>query len=160
MTQVTFRNLQIGDAGWLIGQHGILYHQDEGFDATFEATVAEILADYIRNHDPAFERAWIAESGGQRLGSIFCVRKDADTAKLRLFLLLPEARGRGLGHQLLTACMAWARDRGYKRMELWTHESHKAACALYAAHGWQIDSSVTTHSFGTDVVEQIWSITL
>lgn len=160
MADVTLRDLQIGDAGWLIGQHGILYNRDEGFDATFEATVAEILADYIRNRDPVCERAWIAESDGQRLGSIFCVRKDAKTAKLRLFLLLPEARGRGLGHRLLSACTNWARDRGYQRMELWTHESHKAACALYAAHGWHLDSSIPTHSFGTDVVEQIWSITL
>ena len=160
MGEVILRGLQIGDAGWLIEQHAILYARDEGFDATFEATVAEILADYIRAHDPDKERAWIAEENGTRLGSIFCVRVDDQTAKLRLFLLTPQARGKGLGHRLLSTCMAWARSKGYDRMELWTHESHKAACALYAAHGWSLDSSVQTHSFGVDVVEQMWSVTL
>lgn len=160
MTQITLRDLHIGDAGWLIAQHAELYARDEGFDATFEATVAEILADYIRNRDPAWERAWIAEQGGHRLGSIFCVRQDAQTAKLRLFLLMPQARGQGLGHRLLDTCMGWARARGYTRMELWTHESHRAACALYAAHGWHLDSAKPTRSFGVDVVEQMWSVTL
>lgn len=160
MTEITLRDLEIGDAGWLIGQHGLLYARDEGFDETFEATVAEILAAYIRNRDPQFERAWIAEKDGERLGSVFCVRKDDQTAKLRLFLLLPQARGQGLGHRLLSACMDWARARGYSRMELWTHESHRAACALYAAHGWVLDSSVPTRSFGVDVVEQMWSVML
>jgi GNAT superfamily N-acetyltransferase len=160
MSEVILRGLQIGDAGWLIEQHAILYARDEGFDATFEATVAEILADYIRAHDPDKERAWIAEENGTRLGSIFCVRLADQTAKLRLFLLTPQARGKGLGHRMLSTCMAWARSKGYVRMELWTHESHKAACALYAAHGWSLDSSVQTHSFGVDVVEQMWSVTL
>jgi GNAT superfamily N-acetyltransferase len=160
MSEVTLRDLQIGDAGWLIEQHAILYARDEGFDATFEATVAEILADFIRNADPNWERAWIAEENKERLGSIFCVRVDDQTAKLRLFLLTPQARGKGLGHRLLTACMEWARAKGYARMELWPHERHKAACALYEAHGWSLDSSVRTHSFGVDVVEQMWSVTL
>ncbi len=160
MGDVILRDLEIGDAGWLIEQHGLLYARDEGFDRTFEALVAEILADFIRNHDPACERGWIAEQDGTRLGSIFCVRLDDETAKLRLFLITPGARGKGLGHRLLTACMAYARSKGYKRMQLWTHESHRAACALYAGHGWRLTSSRPVHSFGVDLVEQAWEIDL
>ena len=61
MSEVILRDLEIGDAGWLIEQHGALYARHEGFDKTFEALVAEILADLIRNHDPTCERGWIAE---------------------------------------------------------------------------------------------------
>lgn len=160
MGEVILRDLAIGDAGWLIEQHGRLYAREEGFDKTFEALVAEILADFIRNHDPECERGWIAEEDGKRLGSIFCVRLDDQTAKLRLFLLTPQARGKGLGKRLLEACMSYARDKRYRRMQLWTHESHRAACALYAAAGWRCVSSKPVHSFGVDLVEQSWEITL
>lgn len=153
---IILRDLAIGDAGWLIQQHGELYAADEGFDATFEALVAEILADYIRHRDPTCERAWIAVRGGQRLGSIFCVRQDGETAKLRLFLLVPESRGLGLGKRLLAACIAYARDTGYRRLQLWTHESHTAACALYAAYGFTLTGSKPVRSFGIDLVEQTW----
>lgn len=160
MEDIELRNLAIGDAGWLIQQHGMLYAAEEGFDETFEALVAEILAGYIRDHDPTCERAWIAWRGGERLGSIFCVRQDAETAKLRLFLIVPGARGLGLGHRLLQTCMDWARARGYRRMALWTHESHRAACALYAGHGWCCTRSEPVHNFGVDLVEQAWEIDL
>lgn len=120
-SDVTFRDLQIGDAGWLIQQHAELYAANDGFDETFEALVAEILAAYIRDHDPACERAWIAQRGEARLGSIFCVKGDAPgVAKLRLFLLMPQARGLGLGHRMLTLCTGYARDRGYRKLVLWT----------------------------------------
>lgn len=157
---ISLRPLKIGDAGWLIQQHAELYALDEGFDATFEALVAEILAGYIRNHDPVCERAWIAACGKVRLGSIFCVRQDADTAKLRLFLLVPEARGLGLGRRLLDACVGFARDVGYRRMQLWTHESHRAACALYRAYGFRMTDSIAVRSFGVDLVEQTWVLEL
>jgi len=160
MTEIELRNLAIGDAGWLIEQHARLYAQDEGFDASFEALVAEILADYICNHDPACERAWIAERGGVRLGSIFCVRLDAETAKLRLFLTVPEARGTGLGRCLLRACMGYAKAKGYSRMRLWTHKSHAAACALYRSEGWQLGEEKEVVSFGVPLVEQAWEIDL
>lgn len=160
MTDVILRDLKIGDPGWLIEQHGVLYARDEGFDATFEALVAEILADYIRHHDPKCERVWIAEENGIRLGSIFCVRLDDSTAKLRLFLLTPDARGKGLGKRLLSTCIAYARAVGYTRMQLWTHESHRAACALYQAFGFTLMSSKPVRSFGVDLVEQSWELAL
>jgi GNAT superfamily N-acetyltransferase len=158
---VTLRDLEIGDAGWLIEQHGVLYARDEGFDASFEALVAEILAAYIRDHDPSAERAFVAVEGSRRLGSVFCVRSgEPGVAKLRLFLLVPEARGRGLGQRLLDACVAFARDAGYRTLRLWTHESHRAACALYAKNGFRLTDSRPVRSFGVDLVEQSWEIDL
>lgn len=157
----TLRDLEIGDAGWLIERHAVLYAREEGFDATFEALVAEIVAAYIRSHDPATERAFIAVEDGRRLGSVFCVQSgEPGVAKLRLFLLIPEARGRGLGQRLLDACLGFAREAGYDRLRLWTHESHEAACALYARNGFELIASCPVRSFGVDLVEQTWEIGL
>ena len=148
------------DAEWLIDRHAALYSTEEGFDATFGTLVRGIVEGFIAHHDPESERGWIAWQGGHRVGSIFCMRHDDTSAKLRLFLIVPEARGAGLGHRLLDACMAFARECGYARMQLWTHESHRAACALYAAHGWRLTGSRPVRSFGVDLVEQSWEIDL
>lgn len=158
--QIAIRTLQPGDAGWVIMQHGAIYAAEENYDSSFEALVARIVADFLDSNDPKVEAGWIAEAEGIRLGCIFCVRVDQTTAKLRLFLTVPEARGRGLGRQLLAHCMAFARSKGYRRMVLWTHESHKAACALYAATGWRMVASSPGHQFGVDVVDQEWEVDL
>lgn len=160
MSDPVFRPFTPADAPWLAERHGTLYALAEGFDDTFAPLVAQILADFIAAHDPAREAGWIVEVAGQRVGSIFCVRLDDDTAKLRLFLLEPAMRGRGLGRRMLARCMDFARAAGYARMELWTHESHKAACALYAANGWRLAASKPVHNFGVDLVEQSWKIDL
>ena len=157
-SEVMLDTLRIGDAGWLIQRHAELYAAEAGFDASFEPLVARILADFLDHHDPARERGWIARAGGRRLGSIFCVTGPApDTAKLRLFLLEPEVRGTGLGQRLLDTCLEFARGAGYGRITLWTHESHRAACALYARNGFACIASKPVHSFGQDLVEQEWA---
>ena len=160
MTTITLRPYRTSDSQWLAQRHGELYAASEGFDASFPVLVANILSEFDADHDPSCEQGWIAEDGTDRLGSIFCVRLDAETAKLRLFLVLPSARGTGLGKTLLRTCMSFARDAGYAKMQLWTHESHEAACALYQSFGWQCVSSKPVHSFGVDLVEQSWVIDL
>jgi GNAT superfamily N-acetyltransferase len=160
MTEIILRDIGIGDAGWLIQRHGELYARDDGFDWTFEVLVAEILTDFLRNRDAPIERAWIAEKDGMRLGSVFCVRLNDTTAKVRLFLIEPEARGLGLGRTLLTACLAHARSHGFQRLTLWTHKSHEAACALYSKYGFEMIEEKPVHSFGQDLIEQTWSIDL
>lgn len=161
MDEIEIRDLATGDAGWVLMRHGELYAADEGYDQQFEAVVAGILAGFIENRVPERERAFIAWRGGKRVGSVFCVEGSAqDMAKLRLFLVEPEARGLGLGKRLLAECMGWAKAQGYARMELWTHESHRAACALYAAAGWQMIRSEPAEAFGQQVVDQFWEVTL
>jgi len=158
---VTLRDIGIGDAGWLIQQHAELYAQEEGFDATFEPLVAEILADFLRHRDPSCERAWIAWEGAQRIGSVFCVKgPEPGQAKLRLFLLTPSARGRGLGRRLLEACIRYACDRGYRELVLWTHDSHRAACSLYRKAGFVCTDSRAVTSFGQRLEEQTWRLDL
>lgn len=157
-SDVVLDRVRTGDAGWLVMRHGELYAEEAGFDASFEPLVARILADFLEGHDPARERGWIARAGGRRLGSIFCVQGPGpETAKLRLFLLEPEARGIGLGQRLLDACLGFAKEAGYARMTLWTHESHQAACRLYARNGFSCTASKPVRSFGQDLVEQEWT---
>ena len=153
------RDLATGDAGWVIQRHAELYAAEAGFDASFEVLVAGIVADFLRARGPD-DRAFIAHRGGRRLGSVFCVRLDDETAKLRLFLLEPDARGQGLGRLLLQACLDHARARGFRRMTLWTHESHRAACALYARAGFALVGSRPVTSFGQPLVEQSWTLDL
>lgn len=160
MNNIIIRRFEASDAPWLVAQHRALYARDEGFDDSFGDLVAEILRAFTADHDPVREHGWVAVENGQRLGSIFCVSQGATTAKLRLFLLVPQARGKGLGKQLLNTCTGFARDAGYTKMVLWTHESHRAACALYTAMGWTLVSSCPEHSFGVDVIEQHWETAL
>ncbi len=154
MDDVVFHDLRSGDAGELIQRHGGLYARDEGFDSTFEALVAEILADFMRNRETELERAWIAEADGRRLGSIFCVKfSDQGVAKLRLFLVEPDTRGLGLGQELLSTCLIFAAKTGDHAIRLRTHESHRAACVLYTRNGFQCTKSEYVRSCGVNLVE-------
>lgn len=160
MDRIEIRRFAAPDRDWLIEQHEDHYAKAEGFDATFGVLVTRIVDDFLTGHDPQDEAGWIAWAGNTRLGSVFCVRLDDETAKLRLFLLTPDARGKGLGRRMLDTCMGFARARGYLRMQLWTHESHRAAGALYARAGWKMVDSKPVVSFGRNNVEQIWTVTL
>ncbi len=157
MDEAELRIFRPEDADWLVARHAALYARDEGFDASFGVLVAEIVAAFLERHDARCERGFVAERTGARLGSIFCVRGDAPgVAKLRLFFLEPEARGLGLGQRLLDTCLGFARGAGYGRIRLWTHESHRAACALYAKNGFAMTGARPVRSFGVDLVEQSW----
>ncbi len=160
MDEVKLRPFAASDADWVISRHGALYAAEEGYDATFEALVAEIVADFLRHHDPDCEAGWIAVQGETRLGSIFVVKEAAGVAKLRLVLLEPVARGSGLARRMLDHAMGFARDAGYHQMRLWTHESHVAAGRLYARAGFRLVSATPAQAFGQPVVDQIWEIAL
>lgn len=156
---VSLRPFLASDAEWLVDRHREIYAREEGYDDSFADLVAQIIADFLANHDPLQERGWVAERDGQRLGSIFCVAEgetSPETAKLRLFLLEPDSRGTGLAQTMMAACLDFARAAGYRDMRLWTHESHAAACRLYARNGFSCTQSWSERTFGQDVVSQIW----
>jgi GNAT superfamily N-acetyltransferase len=159
-SQIVLRGLQVGDAGWIAARHGALYAKDEGYDATFEAFVMRILAEYIENHDPKNERAFIAEVDGERLGSVFCVMDDPKTARLRMFFLEPFARGLGLAPKMLEAVIDHARAVSADKLVLWTHASHVPACRLYRSRGFSMTDERKSHAFGQDTVEQEFELSL
>ncbi len=157
---VTLRALRPGDLGWVIARHGAIYAQEFGWDASFETLVAGIAAEVMAKFDPASEAAWIAERDGVPLGSVFLVRADDATAKLRLLIVDPAARGLGIGARLVAACTGFARAAGYRRITLWTHSILAAARRLYAAEGYCLTASAPLHAFGVTLTEETWVLDL
>lgn len=157
---IIFRSLQVGDIGWVAHRQGILYAQEYGWDGTFEALVAEIAAQFVKNFDPAWENAWIAEREAQVVGSVFLVKVSEHEAKLRLLYVEPEVRGAGLGRRLTEECIAFAKAKGYSKLTLWTNDLLHAARRIYQQAGFVLVSEERHHSFGHDLVGQYWALDL
>jgi DNA-binding MarR family transcriptional regulator/GNAT superfamily N-acetyltransferase len=149
-----------GDLGWVVQRHGALYAAEYGWDASFEALVAQIVAGYAGRDDHRGEGVWIAELGGEPAGCVFCVRKTGTTAQLRLLLVEPRARGLGMGGRLVAECVSFARRAGYREIVLWTNDVLHAARRIYQRAGFQLVSSQPHHAFGHDLVEQDWRLAL
>jgi DNA-binding MarR family transcriptional regulator/GNAT superfamily N-acetyltransferase len=150
------RGLRPGDLGWLVERHGALYAEEYGWDQGFERLVAGIVAEF----DPAADAGWIAELDGERAGCVLCVHADDRTAKLRTLLVEPQARGTGLGTQLVDEVIRHARARGYTTLTLWTNDVLTAARRIYERAGFTLDREAPHRAFGHDLVEQTWSLTL
>ena len=150
-----------GEYGWVIQRHGALYAREFGFDTSFEALVAQIVADFLERHDPARERCWIAALGGEPVGSIFCVDAGGGSAKLRLLLVEPAARGLQVGTQLVEECIRFARATGYRELTLWTQRQLEAARRIYERCGFELVSTARpAKAFGTRQVSETWRLKL
>lgn len=155
------RGPQPGDMGWVVSRHGALYAKEYHFDERFEALVAEIVAEFINHFDPTHERCWIAEYNGERVGSVFLVRKSATISKLRLLLVEPSARGLGIGRRLVEECVRFARQVGYKKMVLWTQSDLEAARAIYQKAGFRLVGQEKHDSWGRkNLVAETWELKL
>jgi GNAT superfamily N-acetyltransferase len=158
--EVTIRRLgEPGDLGWTVMAHGEFYAREFGWDTSFEALVAKIVADYAASNDTR-KAAWIAELDGQRVGCVYCVTADEQTAQLRILLVDPAARGHGLGARLVDECLSFAREAGYKRMKLWTNHPLAAARRIYLSRGFTLTGEDPHHSFGADLIGQVYELDL
>lgn len=155
-----FRSLQPGDVGRITHRQALLYHREYGWDETYEALVARILADFVESFDPERERSWIGELDGQIVGSVFVMRKSAEVAQLRLLYVEPSVRGRGFGRRLVNECIRFARGKGYGRLVLWTNDVLVSARRIYEAAGFHLVKEEPHHSFGKDLVGQTWELEL
>jgi DNA-binding MarR family transcriptional regulator/N-acetylglutamate synthase-like GNAT family acetyltransferase len=154
------RSPQPGDLGWVVHRHGAVYAQEYGYDAQFEALVAGIVAQFVQRVDAKRERCWIAEQGGEVVGSVFLVARSKTVAQLRLLLVEPNARGSGLGTRLVSECVRFARQTGYRKLMLWTQSELRAARRLYEAAGFRMVRKEKNHSFGKDLVSETWELEL
>jgi DNA-binding MarR family transcriptional regulator/GNAT superfamily N-acetyltransferase len=157
---IVLRRHQPGDIGWITHRQGKLYAEEYGWDETYEALVAEILAAFVKNFDARRERAWIAEMDGAIVGSVFLVKQSDAIAKLRLLYVEPEARGLGLGKRLVDECIAFARGTGYRALTLWTNDVLSTARHLYETAGFRLVSQGRHKSFGKNLVGQTWELAL
>jgi DNA-binding MarR family transcriptional regulator/GNAT superfamily N-acetyltransferase len=157
---VILRQHQPGDMGWVTSAHGVLYAAEYGWDITFEALVAKIIAEFIENFDAKRERCWIAELDGERVGSVFVVRKSDAAAKLRLLIVDPRARGLKLGTKLVAECLRFAKAAGYSSMTLWTQSNLTAARSIYQRAGFKLMAQEPHRSFGVDLIGETWDIDL
>jgi GNAT superfamily N-acetyltransferase len=159
-TSYLLRPHQPGDLGWIVHRQAILYAEEYGWDATYEALAAEIVAQFIRNYDSKRERCWIAEKDGARVGAVFVAKASNEIAKLRLLHVEPEARGLGIGKRLVEECVRFARLAGYQKMTLWTQSTLNAARHIYSQTGFQVVGEEPHYSFGKDLTGETWELDL
>jgi DNA-binding MarR family transcriptional regulator/GNAT superfamily N-acetyltransferase len=158
----TLRTHRPGDMGMVVALEGAGYVDQFGWDGTFEALVAHIVADFLDRYDPGCERCWIAEIEGRQVGHVFLVRHpdEPGVAKLRLLYVDPEARGLGLGQALVAECVNFARVSGYGRITLWTQSMLHSAHRIYQAVGFRLVREEPHRSFGKDLTGQTWELNL
>ena len=159
-TPYLLRMHQPGDLGWIVYRQAILYTEEYGWDGTYEALAAEIVASFLKNYDPKWERAWVAEKDGERVGAVFVAKASDEIAKLRLLHVEPEARGLGIGKRLVEECVRFARQAGYQKMTLWTQSILRAARHIYKQVGFEVVREEKHHSFGKDLTAETWELNL
>uniref|UniRef100_B0T3B2 GCN5-related N-acetyltransferase n=1 Tax=Caulobacter sp. (strain K31) TaxID=366602 RepID=B0T3B2_CAUSK len=159
---ITLRAPGPGDYGWIVQRHGLLYAQEQGWDARFEGVVAGVVSDFLKTFDPAREACWIAERdevpGGEPVGSIMLARESDTVGRLRLLLVEPSARGLGVGETLIAACLGFARSAGYQEVVLWTQSNLLPARRLYERAGFALEESWPYDGFGKDLVSESWRL--
>lgn len=151
---------QPGDLGWAVQQHGVLYAEQFGWDETFEALAAEVSAKFLRDFDPKWECSWIAEKDGENVGCVFLVKQSDDVAKLRMLLVHPKARGLGIGKRLVEECIRFARQKGYRKITLWTNDVLTTARHIYQQVGFKLVAEEKHKSFGHHMVGETWELEL
>lgn len=151
---------EAGDLGWVVERHGSLYAREYGWDERFEGLVAEVVGDYAQRSDRTRNSAWVAEVDGHPAGSIFLVEDDPRTARLRLLLVEPAARGMGLGSRLVEEAVGFARRAGYEQLVLWTNDVLASARPIYESAGFELVAEEPHSHFGPEVIGQDWRLRL
>jgi len=107
--------------------------REEPSDSSVEASVRRLLddpnAEYLLAGDPA--------TGVLQLRFRHAVWTGTDDAHLEDLFVSADARGSGLGRELVEAAFERARERGCARMLLDTNESNEAALRLYQSMGFR-----------------------
>ncbi|HEY2423200.1 MAG TPA: helix-turn-helix domain-containing GNAT family N-acetyltransferase [Chthoniobacterales bacterium] len=154
------RTHRTGDLSWIAHRHAILYSKEHGLNQAFEALVLEITAHFLKHYDPEAERCWVAERSGEILGCVLLVKSSKQIAKLRLLLVEPSARGLGIGKRLVEECIRFAREKGYKKIVLWTQSNLTAARGIYQKAGFELVATDSHEDFGPRLSAETWELRL
>lgn len=150
------RTAEGDDLDWMRARHDAIYERELGWGPGFNAIVADIVESFRARHDPDGERAWVAELDGERVGMVMLVRLDGGTAKLRILLVEPRVRGRGIGSALVAECLAFARAAGYRKVTLWTDSGLDPARHIYRREGFRLVGSEPHQLYGEGLVAETW----
>ncbi len=151
--------LQVGDIGSIVYLHGFLYAKEHGYDYTFEAYVAEPLAQFAKRNNSR-ERIWIVEGDDKVLGSIAVCEVSKNEAQLRWFLVSPELRGQGIGKRLIQSLLDFAKDQGYESISLWTVKGLEAAKTIYTSFNFILTEEIEHNIWGGMHSEQKYFLEL
>src|SRR5262245_9513157 len=154
------RSPRPGDMGWIVSRHGIVYSGEYGWNEQLEAMTAEIVAAFMRKHDPRRERCWIAERAGRNVGCVFLVADSETVARLRLLLVDADARGLGIVARLVEECVRFAREARYRKITLWTHSILTAARSIYERAGFKLVATTSHDTFGPMLDGETWDLEL
>lgn len=139
-----------GDLGMIVHLHGVHYAREFGLDTTFEPYVAKPLADFVTSGKG---RLWIAEQNGSMVGSVALIDDGQGVGQLRWFLVVPSARGQGLGRRMLAEAISYGRACGMHRIFLWTFAELKDALGLYQRFGFVVAAEKPGQIWGAQRTE-------
>jgi N-acetylglutamate synthase-like GNAT family acetyltransferase len=133
-------DLRVGDLGRIIGLHGKVYDALPGYGLCFEAFVARTVAEYILDAN-ANGRIWLAERDGQLLGCSAMILRGDHLGQLRWLLVDSSARGLGLGKDLVSRALGYARENGRSRVFLETTDGLPESQRLYGLLGFEVTAN-------------------
>jgi DNA-binding MarR family transcriptional regulator/predicted GNAT family N-acyltransferase len=153
-------DLRPGDVGYLIYLHGRLYAKECGYNHLFEGYVCKTFYELYQSYDPQKDRFWLAEAGGNIIGSIAVVGHSGTRAQLRYFLVSPEYRGTGLGTKLFSEALDYAKRQGYQSLFLETTDDQKTAIRMYKKAGFRLTQETGNHAWGVSHTGQVYELSL
>ncbi|EXG86126.1 transcriptional regulator, MarR family with acetyltransferase activity [Clostridium sp. ASBs410] len=145
-------DVRAGDAGYITYMHGWIYREEYDYSTAFEGYVTESFYEFLLDYTPDRDRLWCAEYIGEIIGCIGIVGHE-DKAQLRWFLLHPNYRGIGLGKKLLNLALAFAREKGYKKVYLSTTNDLEKAISMYTKAGFVKSVEKENRSWRDDLTE-------
>ena len=130
-----------GDAGLIVDLHRQGYASEgDRFGAGFPAYVRKTVEEAGLDRPGHASRVWFAERDGKPLGCTAMIDRNG-RGQLRWVVLLPAARGLGLGKAMLGSAMAHAADQGWSEVFLETTDGLDASMQLYLALGFAVTSN-------------------
>lgn len=163
MAQIEIRKGYVpGSIGRVAELHGSYYHGHWGFGLFFEAKVATELSAFLGRYDDARDGFWTALADGRVEGAIAIdgVHAEQEGAHLRWFIVSDALRGKGVGNRLIGEAIGFCREKGYKKIYLWTFEGLDSARHLYEKAGFKVAEQRRGRQWGKDVNEQRFELML